>query len=63
MISVHGMINLLGQMKIFLVELINRLPYFIVPSIDWYDGLKTELDFLVFCSSVHYRVIQLNLFF
>ena len=58
------MINILKQMKTFLIELMNQIPHHsITQSIDWYDGLdeliffflvffleKTAFDLLAFCS-------------
>ena len=65
------MIKILGQIKKFLIELMNRTPHFITQSIDWYDGLddfiffflvffleKTAFDLLF----AHHSVIELSYF-
>ena len=41
------MLNILRQMKKFLIELINRIPQFITQSIDWYDGLDEFIFFFL----------------
>ena len=41
------MINILRQMKKFLIELMNRIPHFITQSIDWYDGLDESIFFFL----------------
>ena len=40
----HCMINILRQMKTFLVKLMNRLSCLITQSINWYDGLKRVMN-------------------
>ena len=37
------MINILRQMKKFIVELMNQLPHFTTQFIDWYDELKMSI--------------------
>ena len=48
-ISLYCMINILRQMKKFLIELMTWIPHFITQSIDWDDGLdEFTFFFLVF---------------
>ena len=41
------MINILRQIKKFLIELMNQVSHFITQSIDWYDGLDEFIFFFL----------------
>ena len=78
LLFLHCMINILNQMKQFLVLLMHHLSYFIIQSIDSYDGLARVVNPSSFIYSLfsgensiwspcflfirHYRVIQLRYF-
>ena len=48
MFFLRSMRNILRQMKEFLVELMNRLHYFMETSINWhYDGLDESIFFFL----------------